>query len=72
MSSSAEVGSSGVVRCHHGVSSLAAMATRSLDVTAITTDADGVGRTSDFRLSRFAEGDLLRSPHLRVGAGQMR
>lgn len=27
---------------------------------------------SDFRLSRFAEGDLLRSPHPYVGAGQMR
>ena len=26
----------------------------------------------DFRLSRFAEGDLLRSPHPYVGAGQMR
>jgi glycine/D-amino acid oxidase-like deaminating enzyme len=27
---------------------------------------------SDFRLSRFAEGELLRSPHPYVGAGQMR
>jgi sarcosine oxidase, subunit beta len=27
---------------------------------------------SDFRLSRFAEGDLLTSPHPYVGAGQMR
>jgi sarcosine oxidase, subunit beta len=27
---------------------------------------------SDFRLSRFAEGDLLRSPYPYVGAGQMR
>jgi sarcosine oxidase subunit beta len=27
---------------------------------------------SDFRLSRFAEGDLLRSPHPYVGAGEMR
>ncbi len=27
---------------------------------------------TDFRLSRFAEGDLLRSPHPYVGAGQMR
>jgi glycine/D-amino acid oxidase-like deaminating enzyme len=26
----------------------------------------------DFRLSRFAEGDLLRTPHPYVGAGQMR
>ena len=26
----------------------------------------------DFRLSRFAEGDLLRSPHPYVGAGEMR
>jgi sarcosine oxidase, subunit beta len=26
----------------------------------------------DFRLSRFAEGDLLKSPHPYVGAGQMR
>jgi glycine/D-amino acid oxidase-like deaminating enzyme len=27
---------------------------------------------SDFRLSRFAEGDLLKSPYPYVGAGQMR
>ena len=27
---------------------------------------------SDFRLSRFAEGDLLRSPHPYAGAGEMR
>lgn len=27
---------------------------------------------TDFRLSRFADGDLLRSPHPYVGAGQMR
>jgi glycine/D-amino acid oxidase-like deaminating enzyme len=27
---------------------------------------------TDFRLSRFAEGDLLRSPHTYVGAGEMR
>lgn len=27
---------------------------------------------TDFRLSRFAEGELLRSPHPYVGAGQMR
>ena len=27
---------------------------------------------SDFRLSRFAEGELLRSPYPYVGAGQMR
>jgi glycine/D-amino acid oxidase-like deaminating enzyme len=27
---------------------------------------------TDFRLSRFAEGDLLRSPHPYVGAGEMR
>ena len=27
---------------------------------------------SDFRLSRFAEGDLLKTPYPYVGAGQMR
>ncbi|MGI5132507.1 hypothetical protein ACQEVB_37280 [Pseudonocardia sp. CA-107938] len=27
---------------------------------------------ADFRLSRFAESDLLRSPHPYVGAGEMR
>jgi glycine/D-amino acid oxidase-like deaminating enzyme len=27
---------------------------------------------SDFRLSRFAEGTLLRSPHPYAGAGEMR
>jgi sarcosine oxidase subunit beta len=27
---------------------------------------------TDFRLSRFAEGDLLRTPYPYVGAGEMR
>ena len=36
----------------------------------MSSDADIPAR--DFRLSRFAEGDLLRSPHPYVGAGQMR
>ena len=36
----------------------------------VSSDADIPAR--DFRLSRFAEGDLLRSPHPYVGAGQMR
>ena len=27
---------------------------------------------TDFRLSRFAENDLLKTPYLYVGAGQMR
>lgn len=35
-----------------------------------STDADIP--ESDFRLSRFTEGDLLRSPHPYVGAGEMR
>ena len=29
-------------------------------------------RDSDFRLSRFAEDDLLKTPYPYVGAGQMR
>ncbi|GAA3535999.1 NAD(P)/FAD-dependent oxidoreductase [Nocardioides daeguensis] len=35
-----------------------------------STDPDVPAR--DFRLERFAEGDLLRSPHPYVGAGEMR
>ena len=41
-----------------------------LVVDGTSSDADIPAR--DFRLSRFAEGDLLRSPHPYVGAGQMR
>jgi sarcosine oxidase subunit beta len=41
-----------------------------LVVDGISSDADI--RADDFRLSRFAEGKLLRSPFPYVGAGQMR
>jgi glycine/D-amino acid oxidase-like deaminating enzyme len=41
-----------------------------LVIDGTSTDPD-IGE-SDFRLSRFAEHDLLRSPHPYVGAGEMR
>jgi sarcosine oxidase subunit beta len=40
----------------------------------VMTGTSSVAETPehDFRLSRFAEGDLLRSPHPYIGAGEMR
>jgi sarcosine oxidase subunit beta len=42
------------------------------DLVVDGTSSDPDVPESDFRLSRFAEGELLRSPHPYVGAGQMR
>ena len=42
------------------------------DLVVDGTSSDPDIPESDFRLSRFAEGDLLTSPHPYVGAGQMR
>lgn len=42
------------------------------DLVVDGTSSDADIPAGDFRLSRFAEGALLRSPHPYVGAGQMR
>ncbi|MEJ2889253.1 NAD(P)/FAD-dependent oxidoreductase [Actinomycetospora aeridis] len=42
------------------------------DLVMYGTSRDPDIPASDFRLSRFAEGELLRSPHPYVGAGEMR
>ena len=53
---------------HLAEPSLAELADLVVDGTSSVPDIP----ETDFRLSRFAEGDLLRSPHPYVGAGQMR
>src|SRR5690606_7480086 len=42
------------------------------DLVVDGTSSDPAVPESDFRLSRFAEGALLRSPYPYVGAGEMR
>ena len=56
----------------HGYKISPAVGTLVADLVVDGKSSDDDVPARDFRLSRFAEGALLTSPHPYVGAGQMR